>query len=130
MRSLIKEFMMRRQYWDGDLSLATSRPGVLVRCVQNQEKRVKEFWGRFAPMQALILPVPKTQYVVRCNVAGEPDFDTLFRFGVLLNSMVVRLNNRVERVPLKNPEIVLGNDHALEPFFPFNCFDFVSGGRS
>jgi hypothetical protein len=122
MRSLIKESMMRRQYWDGNLSLATSRPGVLVRCVQVQEELFKEFWARFAPLQALELPTLKGKYVVRYNVVGEPDFDKPFRFGVLLNTG--------ERTHLRNPEIRLRNGHVHEPFFPFNCFDFVSGSRS
>jgi len=122
MHSLIKEFMMRRQYWDGDLSLATSRPGVLVRCVQLPGTRFHEFWNKFLKKQALLfLPDLKELYVVRSNTGGVQSFEPYFRSGVLLSSE--------QQQPLRNPAVPIEHGYTLEPFFPFNCFDLVSGSR-
>ena len=123
MRSLIKEYVMRRQYWDGDLSLATSRPGVLVRCVQLPGTRFHAFWNRFLKQQTLFfLPDLKKIYQVRANAGGAPSFEEYFKSGILLSSE--------KRQPLRNPAVPIEHGYTLEPFFPFNCFDFVSGGRS
>lgn len=125
MRSLIEEYVMRRHSWEGDLSLATSRPGVIVRCTQVPGDRFKKFWENILNKQAFhFLPIVKERYIVRANVTGPQGSDQNFMYGLLLSQWP-------DKTPLVNVGVSLNGGISIgEPFFPFNCFDFVSGGRS
>ena len=65
----------------------------------------------------LFLPSLRGLYRVRANVASVDSFEEYFRNGVLLSDE--------KRRSLLNPKVYMGSGHS-EPFFPFNCFDFVS----
>lgn len=114
---------MRSDSWPGDLTLANSRPGVLVRCVQTPPQRFMLFWGNVMGRQAfLFLPKHKELYVVRSNVRtlDRLQFEEFFKRGILLS-------DEKSRQPCRNPSLSVGGGFDVEPFFPFTCFDFVRG---
>ena len=114
---------MRRISWKGNLSLATSRPGVVVRCVQLPGDRFRAFWDRILKLQALhFKPSLKELYQVRANVMAPQGFDPYFMKGILLCEFG-------SKKPLANAAVNLNGGIVLEPFFPFECFDFVGAGR-
>ena len=114
---------MRRDWWTGDLSLATSRPGMVVRCVQLPGEQFRLFWDKILNLQALhFKPVLKMLYEVRANVMMPLGFHPHFTKGVLLSEYQ-------SKKPLKNAVVNLNGGIYLEPFFPFECFDVVGGSR-
>jgi len=98
--------MMRRQYWDGDLSLGTSKPGVRVRCM-----RVPgiSFWQDSAKREVFKVPQKGTIYTIRSNILTQSDFGGQCKIGVYL-------------VEISNPEVIADGELKGEPFFPFECF--------
>ncbi len=106
------------QTWGGDLSLVTSRPGVTVRCVQIPGARFHDFWNLHMKLQGfLFLPIHREMYRIRANVAAVDSLEEYFRKGVLLSDRQGR--------SILNPKVFVGQGHT-EPYFPFDCFDFVS----
>lgn len=114
---------MRRDSWSGDLTLGSSRPGAVVRCVQAPGPKFLSFWKRFMGKQAfLFFPQHKEFYIIRANirVIDELKFEQYFKCGV-------QLTHQQSRQPLRNAIISLNGGMHFEPFFPFDCFDSVRG---
>jgi hypothetical protein len=112
---------------EGNLSLANSRPGCIVRCVTAPSKEFFDLWGQLMGLQAfLFIPEPHQTYLVRANVLGDPNFPVReFASGVLLSQRtpmgyVRRLRN--PEIPRKYKKDIL----HIEPFFPHNLFQFVA----
>ncbi len=90
---------------DGDLSLATSFPGALVRCVRVPDVSP---WHTYAKLQIIRLPKVGERYTIRFNIS-DVNAPTVWKSGILLREIV-------------NPGISLPGYAGGEPFFPFVCF--------
>jgi hypothetical protein len=118
---------MRRDSWPGDLTLGNSRPGAIVRCVQNPGQRFMSFWGKIMGLQGFhYKPVLKEKYFVRANVVGPQGFDAYFATGIVLSQWP-------DHTPLVNTSVnlklVSQVGMHIEPYFPFDCFDLLGANR-
>ncbi len=121
--STSEKMMLRQRSWQGDLSLATSKPGVVVRCVQLPNQQFHKFWRSLRKANkinySLLLPEHRQLYIVRANVKSPQGFQSYFAQGVCLST-------HPKGLALVNPTFSLGGGLTIEPFFPYSCFDFVS----
>ena len=87
----------------GDLTLGTARPGAEIRCVAVHDLSP---WAEQHKKETFVAPAPGKIYHVRAvSLAGV---------------LVAEIRN--SDIGLT---VLVGQDIAGEPFFPFECFNFV-----
>jgi len=110
---------MTQRMYGGSLSLATSRPGCLIRCVQMPSQQFLDLWSKFNTGRTWrFLPQVGRGYRVRANTQGPAVFAAEHRVGVLLST-------EKDGQPLKNPPVSLQTLLEFEPYFPFSCFSLL-----
>ncbi len=109
--------MIQRTY-GGSLSLATSRPGCLIRCVQAPSQQFLDLWSKFNTGRVWgFLPLVGSMYRVRANTHGPDSFPEVYRRGILL----ALPDGKAGKNKVVTPQALL----EFEPYFPFSCFILI-----
>jgi hypothetical protein len=106
----------------GDLSTATSRPGVVIRCVSITDDLFHRYWRKIRKANkfhgGFFLPEVGRLYLVRANVVGPNGVPSQLERGIALNHCPSGL-------PFLNPALSLNGGVTVELYFPYTWFNFV-----
>jgi hypothetical protein len=109
--------------YDGNLTLANSRPGILVRCVRLPSTYFLELWKKHLHVSKWDFePELGKPYMVRGNVSGPDVFEERYQRGVLLTSADGKNKDKYINT---HANYMKGVTQVMEPYFEFLCFSII-----